>query len=65
MFGKNIFSFFGPFCACQALKLAKKANMTPKIFFSQHFDMDVKNAKFDADFKSIENSVQKFLQKSF
>jgi hypothetical protein len=36
-----------------------------KIFFSQHFDMDVKNAKFNADLKSIEKSVKKFLQKSY
>jgi hypothetical protein len=30
------------------------------IGFSQHFDMEIKKAEFDADFKSIE---KKFLQK--
>jgi len=28
--------------------------MTPQIFFSQHFDMSIKKAEFDADLKSIE-----------
>jgi hypothetical protein len=37
--------------------------LTPKIFVSQHFDMDVENADFDADFKSIEKSVKKFFLK--
>jgi hypothetical protein len=35
------------------------------IGFSQHFDMEVKKAEFDADFKSIEKSVKKFLHKSY
>jgi hypothetical protein len=39
------------------------ANMTPKIFFSQHFEMGVQNPEFEADFKSVKKSVQKFLQK--
>jgi hypothetical protein len=34
---KKIFQFFEPFCARLASKLAKSANLTPKIFFSQHF----------------------------
>jgi hypothetical protein len=43
--------------------LAKNTNRIPKIFVSQHFDMDVENADFDADFKSIEKSVQRFKKK--
>jgi hypothetical protein len=38
----------------QDSKLVKSATMTPQIFFSQHFDMSIKNAELDADLKSIE-----------
>jgi hypothetical protein len=58
---QKTFSFFLAVLCVLAPKLAKNANVTPKIFFSQHFDVDVKNAKFDADFKSIGKSVKKFL----
>jgi hypothetical protein len=42
-------------------KVGKNANMTPKIFFSQHFDMCIKNAEFDADFKSVGKSSTKII----
>ena len=51
---KKIFRFFEPFCVRQDSKLVKSATMTPQIFFSQHFDMSIKNAELDADLKSIE-----------
>jgi hypothetical protein len=46
-----------------ASKLAKSANMTPKLFCSQHFEMGDEKAEFDADFKSVEKIVKKYLQK--
>jgi hypothetical protein len=40
-------------------EVGKKCYYDPKqIFFSQHFDMDIENTEFDADFKSIEKSVK-------
>ncbi len=42
----------------------QSANMTPQIFFSQHFDMCIKNAEFDADFKSVGKSSKKIHAKA-
>jgi hypothetical protein len=44
-------------------KIAKSANMTPKIFF-QIFSIWVsKNAEFDADFESFEKLSRKFTRR--
>jgi hypothetical protein len=37
--------------------------MTQKIFFSNYFDMGIKNAEFDADFEFVKKAVKKFLRK--
>jgi hypothetical protein len=39
--------------------------MTLQKNFSQNFDVGVKNADFDADFKFVEKVVNKLLQKSY
>ncbi len=41
-------------------KFAKSDNMTQKIFFSNYFDMGIKNAKFDAEFESVEKVAKTF-----
>jgi hypothetical protein len=43
--------------------LAKSANMTPKVFFVNIFNIGIKNAEFDANFESIEKVSRKFTQR--
>ncbi len=44
-------------------KFAKSANMTPKIIFSNYFDIGIKNAEFDAEFESVEKVPKKVYTK--
>ncbi len=59
-FEKKIFSFLGRYVCVWLKSLQKNANMTQKIFFSNDFDMGIKNAEFDADFESVKKVVKKF-----
>jgi hypothetical protein len=55
--------FFEPFRARLTSKFAKSANMTKKIIFSNVFDMDIKNAEFDAEFESVEKVAKRFTRR--
>ncbi len=57
------FSFFAPFRASLASKFEKNANMTQKYFFQIFSIWISKNAKFDADFESVEKVAKKFTQR--
>ncbi len=62
---KNFVVFLSVLCVL-GFEVDKKCYYDPKnIFFSHHFDMDVKNAEFDADFKSNEKSVKKSYKKRY
>jgi|LakMenE01Jun11ns_1017448.scaffolds.fasta_scaffold9305158_1 hypothetical protein len=58
---KNVFRFSEPFFARLASKFEKSTNMTIKTFFL--IKKSRKNAKFHADFKSIEKVLKKFTKK--
>jgi hypothetical protein len=55
--------FLGCFVRIRLQSWQKSTNMTPKIFFHYILKWVSKNVEFDVDFKFVEKSVKKFLQK--